>query len=229
MRLYAVPLLIVISATAMPVQAKLYKWIDDNGQVHYSDTVPAQYLVKEHKEMSEQGLSVKKVDAAETEAERAERKRVELVKARKQQREEEKRRRDRILLDTYTTERDLVAARDARIEAVESQIQLADSIINDSIKKIEKSETLIASLKAQGRVVPETLYQKVDGERRQLETQREVRRTHEDKRKAVNTQFSDYILRFRELKAEQKRLRDQIEARNRPAVLENMPEDTATE
>jgi hypothetical protein len=229
MRQYAVSLLIVISATAMPVQAKLYKWIDDNGQVHYSDTVPAQYLVKEHTEMNQQGLSVKQVDAAETDEERVERKRIELVKARKAQRDEEKRRRDRILLDTYTTERDLVAARDARIEAVESQIQLSNSIIEDSIKKIEKSETLIASLKAQGRVVPETLYQKVDGDRSQLETQREVRRTHEDKRKAVNTQFSDYILRFRELKAEQKRLRDKIEARNRPPVIEDMPADTTTE
>ncbi len=83
MRQYAVPLLIVISATAMPVQAKMYKWIDDNGQIHYSDTVPAQYLVKEHKEMNQQGLSVRNVDAAETDEERVERKRIELVKERK--------------------------------------------------------------------------------------------------------------------------------------------------
>ena len=220
MRQYVLPLFLVISTMAAPVQAKLYKWVDDNGQIHYSDTVPVQYLIKEHKEMSEQGLSVKKVDAAETEEQRVERRRIEMVKERKQQREEEQRLRDRVLLDTYTTERDLIAARDARIEAVESQIQLSDSIIEDSVKKIDKSEKLVASLKAQGRIVPETLYQKVDGERRQLDTQREVRRGHEDKRKAVNRQFSDYILRFRELKSEQQRLRELIEARERPLAGE---------
>jgi len=214
------PLFFIMCTVTAPVQAKLYKWVDENGQVHYSDTVPAKYLVKEHKEMNEQGLSVKKVDAAETEEERAERKRIEQVKERKQQREEEQRRRDRVLLDTYTTERDLVAARDARIEAVDSQIQLSDSIIEDSIKKIDKSEKLVDSLKAQGKIVPETLYEKVDGERRQLETQREVRRLHIDKRKSVTNQFNDYILRFRELKSEQLRLREQIEARNRPLPAE---------
>ena len=129
MRSVCLPLILVICAIAAPVQARLYKWIDENGQVHYGDSVPAEYLSKEHKELNEQGLSVKEVEAAETDEQRAERLRQEQVKKRKEQRAAEQRQRDRVLLDTYTTERDLVAARDARIEAVGSQIQLSTSII----------------------------------------------------------------------------------------------------
>ena len=198
---------------AMPVQAKMYKWTDETGQVHYGDTVPAQYLVTEHKVMSQQGLAVKRVEAAETDEERAERELQELEKKREEDLAAEKRQRDRVLLDTYTTERDLVAARDARFEAVDSQIQLSESIIEDSKKKLAASEKLEQTLKSQGKPVPDTLLEKIEREKSQLATQAEVMASHIEKRKGVAEQFNGYIARFRELKAEQQKKREELEAK----------------
>jgi len=198
-------LLIMLVLVAAPLQAKMYKWTDETGQVHYGDSVPPQYLKKEHREMSEQGLTVKKVDAAETEAQRAERLRLEEIENQKKKKQEEQRQRDRVLLDTYTTERDLVAARDARFEAVDSQIQLSDSIMEDSRKKLEASQKLEQSLKAQGKTVPPTLYDKIEREQKQLATQEDVKRSQLEQRQAVADQFNGYIERFRELKAERQK------------------------
>lgn len=215
----------ILSILAAPLQAKLYKWTDENGQVHYGDSVPAQYLKTEHKEMSEQGLAVKKIDAAETPEQTAERERLEQIEKAKQETLAQQRQRDRVLLDTYTTERDLVAARDARFEAVDSQIQLSASIMEDSRKKLAASEKLAQSLEAQGKVVPPTLLEKIDREQIQLTTQDEVMRSHQDKRKGVAEQFNGYIDRFRELKAEQQQRREQFEAKHKPASAPASPAD----
>ena len=53
----------------MPAQAKLYKWKDENGQIHYGDKIPAKYADKERKELNEQGTVVKKIDRAKTDDE----------------------------------------------------------------------------------------------------------------------------------------------------------------
>lgn len=206
---------ISIMFVAAPAMAKMYKWTDENGQVHYGDAVPAQYLKKEHKEMNDQGLAVKKVKAAETEEQRAERLQLEAAQHEEKQKLAEQRRRDRVLLDTYTTERDLIAARDARLDAVDSQINLSTSIMDDSRKKLAASQKLVQGLKAQSTPIPKTLEDKINREQRQLETQQEVLQSQLEQRKSVSVQFNGYIERFRELKAEQDKLRDELTAKHK--------------
>lgn len=112
--------------------------MDENGQTHFGDRVPNRYLSKEHKELNEQGATVKQYKAAETEGQRLEKLRLERIEKEKQQAIEVQARRDREILDTYTTERDLIAARDARLDAVGSQLQLSESIIKDAQRKLKR-------------------------------------------------------------------------------------------
>jgi hypothetical protein len=56
---------------AASAQSGLYRWVDENGTVHYGDKVPAKYLKKEHDELNEQGTTIKKHDRAMTAEERA--------------------------------------------------------------------------------------------------------------------------------------------------------------
>jgi hypothetical protein len=192
--------LVVLSLLFAPVvDAKMYKWVDENGQVHYADKVPTQYLKKHREELNEQGTTVKDFKRALTEEEKAELMRKENERKKAEKIKLEQQRRDRILTDTYTTERDLVAARDARLEAIDSQINLAESIVRDSTNKVESTEKLIAQLKAQGKQVPDATYAKLEREHRQLATQKNVAEKHRMKRTQIVEQFDGYIQRFREL------------------------------
>lgn len=194
------PLLIVmVSLCAPSAHAKLYKWVDENGQVHYTDKVPTQYLKQQREELSEQGTTLRKVDRAMTEEEKTELRRKEQERREQDKIRLEQQRRDRILTDTYTTERDLVAAKNARLEAVDSQINLAGSIIKDSTQKVEMTERLIAQLKSQGKDVPEATYAKLEREKMQLATQEEAAEKHRQQRRDIVEQFDGYIERFREL------------------------------
>lgn len=49
--------------------AGLNKWVDEKGQVHYGDRVPAKYLTKEHSLLSEQGVTLRTSEAHKTEEE----------------------------------------------------------------------------------------------------------------------------------------------------------------
>ena len=200
---------------SVPAQAKLYKWVDDNGQTHFGDKIPTQYLSKEHKELNEQGATVKTHDAAETEEERAEKRKQERARKEEEKKARLQAKRDRVLLDTYTTERDLIAAKTARLDAVASQMQLSESIIADAERKLEATEKRIKAIKASGREVPKNISDKMVREEKQLATQRKIARGHLDREQKINTQFDGYIERFRELKANQKRIRDEREARRR--------------
>ena len=71
-------------ALSMSVQAKLYKWVDENGQVHYGDKVPPKYLKGERQELNEQGALVKQYDRAMTPEEKAEKRRRKRRRRRKE-------------------------------------------------------------------------------------------------------------------------------------------------
>lgn len=207
-------LILMMSALfTVSVQAGLYRWVDEYGAVHYGDKVPAKYLKQEHQELNEQGTTVKKHDRAMTAEEKAEKRRQEAERKRLDNEKRAQALRDRVLTDTYTTERDLIAAKDARLDAIDSQLQLSKELIKNTEEKVKKISQLIETLKASGKMVPESTYAKLEREKLALATQKGVQQGHQIKREEVIVQFDDYVKRFRELMAEKQRKREAYEKR----------------
>lgn len=206
--LLALPAVLITSSFC--VQAKMYKWVDENGQMHFGDKIPTEYIAKEHDELNEQGVVIKHKDAAKTPKQKAEARRLESERKKAALEEKRKKQRDRVLLDTYTTERDLIVARDSRLDAVDSQIQLAVSIIKDSNNKIESMEKQVAQIKTSNREVPPALYNRIDNEKQQVSVQSKVMGNHKKRRDEISIQFNDYVERFKVLKAEQKSRREKL-------------------
>jgi len=188
----------------------MYRWMDENGQMHFGDRIPPKYLVQEHDELNQQGVKIKTRSAVKT----PEEKRAEKLRLKEQKKialiAKKKKQRDRVLLDTYTTERDLIYARDSRLDAVGSQIKLAETIVSDSNNKIESMEKQIAQIIDSNREVPLALYDRLDIEKQQVIVQGRVMQAHILRRDDITEQFDDYINRFRVLKAEQKAIRERI-------------------
>jgi hypothetical protein len=210
MRFTFLTLSFVLLAYAYPTQAKMYKWVDENGQVHFGDRIPTKYVVKEHDELNEHGVKTRHREAAKTPEQKAEERRLEREQEKIKLAEKKKKQRDRVLLDTYTTERDLIVARDSRLDAVNSQIRLAKSIIRDSNNKIESMERQVTEIKASNREVPADLYERIDNEKQQVAVQTLVMENHKKRSIEIAEQFNGYIERFNVLKAEQKAKRERL-------------------
>ncbi len=212
MRLVLLTVSAVLVCGSFSAQAKMYKWVDENGQMHFGDSIPTEYQRKAHEELNDAGIVMKRKEAEKTAEQKREEKRLAKKREKMLQAEKIKQQRDRVLLDTYTTERDLVVARDSRLDAVGSQINLAETIVSDSNKKIQSLEKQVAAIKASDREVPVDLYKQIESHQQQIAVQNKVKAGHEKRRDDISAQFKDYIERFKVLKAEQKAKRDKLTA-----------------
>lgn len=193
--------LLVLSSLAVTAQAAMNKWVDDKGQVHYGDEVPAEYLNQKRAVLNEQGVVVKNYKSQEQlDKEKQENAATESVKKAKLIEAKTQDLRDRVLLDTFTTDRDIDMARDDRVAAIDSQIQLAESNIKEGERKMKEVDTQIAAIEKSGRAVPDNLFKQRESVSRQLENNYKYVETKQDERKQINTRFEEDMKRFRELK-----------------------------
>ena len=201
MRFTLFPLSVVLLSCAFSAQAKMYKWVDENGQMHFGDKIPQKYMTKEHDELNERGMKVRHKEAEKSAQEKAEAQRLEEERKQAALEAEKQKKLDQVLLDAYDSENDLVAARDSRLDAVASQIKLSEAIIAESNKKIKSLEERVAEIQKSGRVVPENLYANIKNEKQYVATQTRVMASHKKRSSEISKKYNGYIKRFRAAQA----------------------------
>jgi Domain of unknown function (DUF4124) len=131
----------VTAAVAMTgfvtAQAATYKWVDDQGVVHYTDKVPPESVAKGATVLDKQGRQVKKIEPSPT---------PDQLKA-KQQAEDEQRvqarlqadqaRKDKALIQSYTTEQEIDVAKSRALATIDSQIKSAQAYSVDLARRLE--------------------------------------------------------------------------------------------
>lgn len=136
---------------ASSVQAGLYRWVDDNGKVHFSDKVPAAASKKTHTKLSKSGDITGQIDPA------AKQRKLDLRKARKKEKEElaklrrisyeaqaEIQKRDDNLLSTYENEGELVRFFASKIKMVEGNnkiLEAQNGVLHRKVVRLEAKAT----------------------------------------------------------------------------------------
>lgn len=112
---------------------KLYKWVDENGEVHFGDSIPAEYAELQREVVNEHGITVDVMAAKKTDEELAEeRRQEELREARELQR-----RMDMALLATYGTVEEIELHRDRRMELLEAQAKVTELYLSNLKIRLE--------------------------------------------------------------------------------------------
>jgi len=184
--------------------AGMYKWIGENGQVRYSDRLPAKQAKKKHQQLNSQGVVVTTTEAARSDEEiaaEAEAKR----KAEEQAKEDAKLKvvqdkKDKVLLLTFSSEKELALARDDRIEVLDSVIQLINKSITSTQATLRELETSAEqNYSSQGKEVPGGLAQKIEHFTRKIENRADQLLLKIEEKDRINEQFELDLARFREL------------------------------
>ena len=127
---------------ALPASAATYRWVDENGQVHFGDTIPPEYAKQQKEELNEQGFTVRTIEKAKS-VEELEAERLAKIEQEKRDAEiAEQRLYEQRLLTTYETEAALLRAQEKRVESIESQLTLARG-------QLEARETILGLLQQQ--------------------------------------------------------------------------------
>jgi len=189
------------------VYAGSTKWIDKNGQVHYSDRVPVEYLNKSHSKISDEGVTLSVTEAKKTKQVLSAEHKLNKIKAAEARKKiiiaRKKALRDRVLLYTFTTENDLILARDARVDAIDSQISLAKTLIKNDEIKLSNAKGRITSIVKNNRIAPKNLHQEVSSLGKQINNNYVYIGEKSTERKKIFQTFTEDLARFRELKKEQ--------------------------
>ena len=194
--LLAVALLLTMGAA----QATMYRWVDGNGRVHYSDTPPMTYQKSGGTEMNKQGQVIKRTQSeterrAEVERQ-AEQKRIQAEQQKQVQL-------DRALMSTYTTEAEIDLARDRALEHHKLAIKGAEIRGKAVDANLADLKTRIANIEKSGRPVGPGLKDQLDqATREQLELKRTIQ-TNEEAMAKVRERYAADKARFIELSGRQ--------------------------
>lgn len=177
-------------------RAALYRWVDGNGRVHYSDTLPPTYQKSGAAEMSKQGVVIKRTRSeAERQAE-AER----LAEAKRLHEEQQKQGQlDRALTQTYTSEAEIDLTRDRALEHHRLAIkgtELRARVVADNLVALKERASRVTKA---GRPVPANLQEQIDqASKESLELRRSML-NHEEALLKVRQKYEADKLRYREL------------------------------
>jgi hypothetical protein len=183
--------------------AGTYKWTDEQGVVHYSDKAPSETPAKGATVLDKQGRSVRKIDppltSEQTKAKADEEERLRaLAKAK-----DDQARKDRALMQSYTSESEIDIARNRAISTLEAQIKQAE-IFSADLTRRQKN---IAKQKASygSKPIPIEIEREATAIDNELSRQAILIRQKQEELTLVTAKYDTITQRWREILADQER------------------------
>ena len=116
------------AAGAAEKSKKLYRWVDQDGKVHFSDTLPAEALQQARTEINaESGRATGEVERALTPEEQAERDRLAAEAARTEREAERERQTEEAMLASFQSEEDLRRSYGMRVTLMQENLNAIEA------------------------------------------------------------------------------------------------------
>jgi hypothetical protein len=126
--------LLPLTAAAQQQERGTFKWVDDEGVIHYGDRIPPEYADKPKQRLNDQGVAVEHLEGKKTEAQiAAEKKAAELEVQRELQR-----RADQALLNTYISVAEIEMHRDRRVELFRAQARVTELYLRNLARRLDQ-------------------------------------------------------------------------------------------
>lgn len=197
MRYFA--LLLLAAVASQPAWAGMYKWVDEKGATHYGDTIPPQYANQATTELNKKGMVIRKTDAALTpeqiqaKKEEEARKKEETLKAAEQQRK------DKTLLNTYTSEKEVDLARDRNLQQSELVIKSTQSRIKSVQGRLDQYRKQADTIARSKKPVPGDLQTDIKNAEQELARLEDIVSQKQKEMETIKVRFEGDKKRYREL------------------------------
>jgi hypothetical protein len=172
-----------------------YRWVDEQGVVHYGDHIPPQYATQERTALNAQGVEVSHVDAQKTPEQLAEDERQRLAVMKQKQH-------DAFLVSTYTSVKDIESLRDVRLNQLQGQrASLAQYIesLRGRLASLQTRALTYMPYNAKGRPMPDDLAENLVRTVNEMQQQSAALANSSESETKLRTEFQADIDRYREL------------------------------
>jgi len=138
-------------------QAKLYKWIDENGNVQYSDNVPPKDIKRKREVINKSGIRSLETDAAKSKEQLAAERREAALRKKEQENRQKAEDYKRNLVANYRDESDLIATRDRNIDSIQVSINFVEANLSGLRLDLESLIKEAAAFERSGKITPKLL------------------------------------------------------------------------
>lgn len=191
--------LLGVATTSTVLARGFYSWVDEQGNIHYSDQVPPSHSQSGHKVIDSGGQVVDRVAPRKTD-EQLELERIQAERAaaeRKRQREQQIR--DTTLLSTFSSLEEMDRIRDQRLDTLQSLVKLGRKKVAKLTLKLDDAETRRDRLTSNGKKVPFQLKENIQVLEQQIRHQEQKIGEHHKKSEEITERFRRDRARFAEL------------------------------
>ena len=134
-RLITTIALVTLGSSAMAGnEQRVYKWTDDEGNVHFSASIPAEHAERPKEVLNDHGVTVEELEGKKT-AEQLEQERIEKDLRVAQ---ELQRRADQALLATYLSVDEIIMHRDRRVELFLAQSRVTELYLRNLDRRLQQ-------------------------------------------------------------------------------------------
>ena len=175
---------------SLNAEAKLYKWVDENGTTHYGETIPPNYANR-----NTQTLEKGRLQERESAREKPGKNSISLSRD-----EEQARRRDNALINTYSSEKEIDLARDRNLQQVEARTNSFSVLLKSAQENLVSLQQEAEKMTKQGRKVFKSLEEDI------VEANAHIAKLENDlnqslkETEAVKARYAADKARYRELK-----------------------------
>lgn len=182
------------AAVSFNAEAKLFKWVDDNGTTHYGETIPPEYANKEAQKL-EKGRIGKRENKLEKEGLKTAQEDPAAKKARV-----EAERHDNALVNTYSNEQEIDLARDRNLQQVEARTASFTTLLKSAQENLAGLQQEFDALTAQGRKIPKSLDEDLVEAKARIAKMQNDLDTSTKELEAVKARYAADKARYRALK-----------------------------
>ncbi len=206
-RVSLLPCALAVLAAALlplPVSAAIKCWTNDDGVRECGNTVPPEYAQKAHRELTAEGITVGTTKRAkskeELRIERAEAARTKATRMEEERKIRAREAKDRVLLSTFTTEKELALVHEGQVAAIDIRIDHTEQILGQLEHSMRQLHSQAAKLERGGKpITPELESRIVKIERKMRDSHDFIERRRRQKAE-MDAQYAEDVIRYRELK-----------------------------
>lgn len=191
--------IILAAALSFAAHAEVYKWIDENGEVQFSDHIPVEDSQLGHDVLNKQGIVVDTVDSPKTPEElRIIREQEELAEIKRREAEKQAAR-DKALLKSFTSIEELVNAHEERIGLIDQSILVSKGRIRKQQIELTKLKQRRQSFIDRGMETPDWLDENEFLVLEKIAIMEGYIRDREEEKKELEQEFNKDYNRYKEI------------------------------
>ena len=189
--LMTVAIMLLAGTYGSSVEAgSIYKWLDNDGRIHYSHTVPPEVIRNEHQRLNNQAVVVEHIEDADVPNMLAE---LELTDKQKNRRIQK-----RLLLATYDGPDDIARERDAAMSWLDKEQDITEGFMSRLAERLREARYMYRHISDDQGLAYSTMQSTIDSLTASVKQQQQRIQSIEKKRSLVQEKYRLEVSRYNE-------------------------------